>query len=412
MTRKTWSRIDTESSMLNSHKHWLLPEGIDELLPEQARSLEALRRRLLDQFGSWGYQLVITPFIEYLDSLLTGAGKDLERQTFKMTDQISGRLLGIRADITPQAARIDAHQLCCEEPNRLCYIGSVFRTRSDGFSASRSPLQIGAELYGHAGVESDVEILCLMMATLETAGVENVFLDLGHVGIFRGLSRQAALDKTQENALFAALQRKAVPEIRSLVESFDLDQPLARMFVDLAGLNGRADVLDQAREKLSAASAEVQSSIDAVEKAGLLLQQCLPDLPVHYDLAELRAYQYQTGLVFAAFVPGAGKEIARGGRYDHIGEKFGRARPATGFSADLKTLMRFGQTPQLPEPERIYAPWQTDAALNKAIMALRSQGKTVLRELPEQIGSAQSMGCSHVLVKQGDAWNVQPLTDQ
>ncbi|WP_457668749.1 ATP phosphoribosyltransferase regulatory subunit [Thiolapillus sp.] len=398
--------------MLNSHKHWLLPEGIDELLPDQARRLEALRRRLLDQFGSWGYQLVITPFIEYLDSLLTGAGKDLERQTFKMTDQISGRLLGIRADITPQAARIDAHQLCCDEPNRLCYIGSVFRTRSDGFSASRSPLQIGAELYGHAGVESDVEILCLMMATLETAGVKNVFLDLGHVGVFRGLSRQANLDQMQENALFAALQRKAVPEIRNLVESFGLDQALAQMFVELAGLNGKSDVLLQAREKLSAASDEVKQAIDAVEQAGRLLQDCQPDLPVHYDLAELRAYQYQTGLVFAAFVPGSGKEIARGGRYDHIGEKFGRARPATGFSADLKILMRFGQAPQPLETDRIYAPWQANAELDQVIKDLRKQGKTVVRELPGQIGDAQSMGCSHVLVRQADGWQLQPVAKQ
>ncbi|WP_293645447.1 ATP phosphoribosyltransferase regulatory subunit [Thiolapillus sp.] len=398
--------------MLNSHKHWLLPEGIDELLPDQARRLETLRRRLLDQFGSWGYQLVITPFIEYLDSLLTGAGKDLERQTFKMTDQISGRLLGIRADITPQAARIDAHQLCCDEPNRLCYIGSVFRTRSDGFSASRSPLQIGAELYGHAGVESDVEILCLMMATLETAGVENVFLDLGHVGVFRGLSRQAELDKIQENALFAALQRKAVPEIRALVDSFGLDPSLAQMFIELAGLNGKSDVLDRAREKLSAASDEVKQAVDAVEQAGQLLQACLPDLPVHYDLAELRAYQYQTGLVFAAFVPGSGKEIARGGRYDHIGEKFGRARPATGFSADLKNLMRLGRAPEPVENDRIYAPWQTDAELDQAIRTLREQGKTVVRELPGQTGDAQSMGCSHVLVRQTDGWQVQALGNQ
>lgn len=398
--------------MLNSHKHWLLPEGIDELLPDQARRLETLRRRLLDQFGSWGYQLVITPFIEYLDSLLTGAGKDLERQTFKMTDQISGRLLGIRADITPQAARIDAHQLCCDEPNRLCYIGSVFRTRSDGFSASRSPLQIGAELYGHAGVESDIEILCLMMATLETAGVENVFLDLGHVGVFRGLSRQAELDKIQENALFAALQRKAVPEIRALVDSFGLDPSLAQMFIELAGLNGKSDVLDRAREKLSAASDEVKQAVDAVEQAGQLLQACLPDLPVHYDLAELRAYQYQTGLVFAAFVPGSGKEIARGGRYDHIGEKFGRARPATGFSADLKNLMRLGRAPEPVENDRIYAPWQTDAELDQAIRTLREQGKTVVRELPGQTGDAQSMGCSHVLVRQTDGWQVQALGNQ
>ncbi|WP_456376590.1 ATP phosphoribosyltransferase regulatory subunit [Thiolapillus sp.] len=397
---------------MNSHKHWLLPEGIDELLPAQAMQLEALRRRLLDQFSTWGYALVITPFIEYLDSLLTGAGKDLERQTFKMTDQISGRLLGIRADITPQAARIDAHQLRCEEPNRLCYIGSVFRTRGDGFSAGRSPLQIGAELYGHAGVESDVEILCLMMETLKSAGVENVFLDLGHVGIFRGLSRQAQLNPAQENALFAALQRKAVPEIRTLVADFSLEPQLAQMFIHLAGLNGKAVVLQQAREQLAAASSEVQSAIDALERAGQLLQNSLPELPVHYDLAELRAYQYQTGLVFAAFVPGSGKEIARGGRYDRIGEKFGRARPATGFSADLKTLMRFGQPPRLVAAEKIYAPWQPDTALDRAIRELRNQGKIVLRELPGQMGDARSMGCSHMLVRCGEGWQLQALADQ
>ncbi len=392
---------------MSSHKHWLLPEGIDELLPEQAARLEALRRRLLDQFGSWGYELVITPFIEYLDSLLTGAGKDLEHQTFKMTDQISGRLLGIRADITPQAARIDAHQLCCEEPNRLCYIGSVFRTRGDGFSASRSPLQIGAELYGHAGVESDVEILCLMMATLDMAGVENVFLDLGHVGIFQGLARQAGLDAEQENALFAALQRKAVPEIRGLVESLGLEAGMARMFIDLAGLNGRADVLDQARQRLAAADAGVQDAIDYLEQAGQRLQACLPGLPVHYDLAELRGYRYQTGLVFAAFVPGSGREIARGGRYDHVGEKFGRSRPATGFSADLKTLMRFGKAAPVERKQRIFAPADDDAALEETIAELRGQGKVVIRHLPGQQGDAAAMGCDAVLVLRDGAWQVE-----
>ncbi|HIE55244.1 MAG TPA: ATP phosphoribosyltransferase regulatory subunit, partial [Chromatiaceae bacterium] len=193
--------------MTKTQRHWLLPDGVDELLPEQAARLEFLRRRLLDLHASWGYRLVITPFVEYLDSLLTGAGKDLEHQTFKMTDPMSGRLLGIRADITPQTARIDAHQLRSDGPVRLCYIGSVLRAYPDGFSATRSPLQIGAELYGHAGVESDVEILCLMMATLSEAGVDNVFIDLGHVGIFRGLSRQAGLKARQEAQLFAALQR-------------------------------------------------------------------------------------------------------------------------------------------------------------------------------------------------------------
>lgn len=392
--------------MNSSHKHWLLPEGIDELLPRQAMRLEMLRRGLLDQYASWGYQLVITPFIEYLDSLLTGAGKDLEHQTFKMTDQISGRLLGIRADITPQAARIDAHQLRRDEPSRLCYIGSVFRTCGEGLSASRSPLQIGAELYGHAGVESDVEILCLMMATLETAGVGGVFVDLGHVGIFRGLARQAGLAAEQESALFAALQRKAVPEIISLTEAFEVPSAVAQMLIELAGLNGKADVLARARELLRGADGEVQSAIDYVEQAGQQLQRCLPDLPVHYDLAELRAYQYQTGLVFAAFVPGSGKEIARGGRYDHIGEKFGRARPATGFSADLKTLMRFGREPEAPATERIFAPQVRERSLEAKIGSLRAQGRCVIRELPGQHGGAVEMGCSHELRKEDGEWKV------
>ncbi|WP_296802513.1 ATP phosphoribosyltransferase regulatory subunit, partial [Thiolapillus sp.] len=191
-----------------------------------------------------------------------------------------------------------------------------------------------------------------------------------------------------------------------------LDPSLAQMFIELAGLNGKSDVLDRAREKLSAASDEVKQAVDAVEQAGQLLQACLPDLPVHYDLAELRAYQYQTGLVFAAFVPGSGKEIARGGRYEHIGEKFGRARPATGFSADLKNLMRLGRAPEPVENDRIYAPWQTDAELDQAIRTLREQGKTVVRELPGQTGDAQSMGCSHVLVRQTDGWQVQALGNQ
>ncbi len=395
--------------MTYSQKYWLLPEGIDELLPDQAAQLEALRRKLLDQFQCWGYRLVVTPFIEYLDSLLTGAGKDLDLQTFKITDQISGRLMGIRADITPQAARIDAHQLCCDEPNRLCYIGNVFRTRSDGFSSSRNPLQIGAELYGHEGVESDIEILCLMMATLDAAGVQNVSLDLGHVGIFRGLARQAELDAVQERCLFAALQRKAVPEIQALAADFELDEPMAEMFIQLAALNGQKDILDKAQQVLSPASAEVHAALQALADAGTLLEDCMPDQAVHYDLAELRAYQYQTGLVFAAFVPGWGKEIARGGRYDHIGEKFGRARPATGFSADIKTLMRFGRPPVINN-EVIHAPWSAaDAQLAATVAELRSAGRIVVKALPGQQGDARSMGCSHELVNQEGSWIVRAL---
>ena len=390
--------------MMSQVKHWLLPEGIDELLPQQAARLERLRRELLDRYATWGYELVITPFIEYLDSLLTGTGKDLELQTFKMTDQHSGRLLGIRADITPQAARIDAHQLRREAPTRLCYIGSVFRTRAQGLSASRSPLQIGAELYGHAGVESDVEILCLLMTTLEVAGVDNVSLDLGHVGIFKGLARQAELDAGQEAALFEALQRKAVPEIVTLVEQFGLSGSLGDMLVALAGLNGDREVLSQARTLLAAAQPEVLAAIDYVEQVADMLEQFLPQVPVHFDLAELRAYQYQTGVVFAAFVPGSGQEIARGGRYDHIGEKFGRARPATGFSADLKTLMRLGRISEAGQPDLVLAPWSGDQALEETIDRLRREGKRVIRLLPGQQADAEQMGCTHRLEQQGDAW--------
>jgi ATP phosphoribosyltransferase regulatory subunit len=386
------------------NEHWLLPEGIDELLPEEARQLEKMRRCLLDTYASWGYELVITPFIEYLESLLTGTGKDLELQTFKMTDQMSGRLLGIRADITPQAARIDAHQLRQDLPTRLCYIGSVFRTRPDGFSASRSPLQIGAELYGHSGVESDVEILCLMLATLKVAGVKNVSLDLGHVGIFKGLARQAGIDKNQEAALFAALQRKAIPEIEGLVESFGIKNEHARMLASLATLNGDSEVIAQARKVLAKADNDVMVAIDYVAQVASLLHDCLPEVSVHFDLAELRAYHYQTGVVFAAFIPESGNEIARGGRYDHIGEKFGRARPATGFSADLKTLMRYGACLADSPAERIMAPWSTDAALTGEIEKLRAAGKVVIRLLSGQAGDASTMGCSQQLVQQDGKW--------
>ncbi|MGD1984503.1 MAG: ATP phosphoribosyltransferase regulatory subunit, partial [Chromatiaceae bacterium] len=301
---------------MNPNTTWLLPEGIDELLPAQARALEGLRRDLLDTYATWGYQLVITPFIEFLDALLTGTGRDLELQTFKLTDQASGRLLGVRADITPQAARIDAHRLRHDAPTRLCYIGSVLRTRGDGLSGSRSPLQIGAELYGHAGVASDVEIVCLTLETLRIAGLTNVYLDLGHVGIFRALARAAGLDAGTEAELFEALQRKASAEIADLVSRYGVAAPLNEMLCVLAELNGGEEVLPRARKLLAAAPPAVADAIDYVEAVAEALRRRLPGLPVHFDLAELRAYHYQSGVVFAAFVPGEGQEVARGGRYD------------------------------------------------------------------------------------------------
>jgi len=392
------------------NERWLLPEGVDEVLPPQAWNLENLRRDLLNLYRSWGYELVIPPFIEFLDSLLTGAGSDLDLKTFKLTDQITGRLMGVRADMTPQAARMDAHQLRRDLPTRLCYLGTVLHTRSDGFASSRNPLQIGAELFGHAGAESDVEILCLMMETLKHTGIDDIYLDLGHVGIYRGLARQAGLDEAGEQALFDALQRKAMPEIHALLKELEVSEPAASMLASLAELNGD-DAIERAKELLVQADQEVQDALSYLDQVAQMVQQRLPNVPLHFDLGELRCYHYQTGVVFAAFVPGRGQEIARGGRYDAIGKMFGRARPATGFSADLKALLQLGgwTTQQSDEEERIYAPWSDDPALLQAIENLRVQGKSVVCALPGQTGSAVEMGCNKTLKQQDGTWAVSSI---
>jgi ATP phosphoribosyltransferase regulatory subunit len=364
-------------------ERWLLPTGIDEVLPPQAQVLESLRRDLLDLYRGWGYELVIPPFIDYLESLLTGTGQDLDLQTFKLTDQLSGRMLGVRADMTPQVARIDAHHLRRDTPTRLCYLGTVLHTRADGFAGTRSPYQIGAEIYGHAGIESEVEILRPIIETLGTTGIAGCYLDLGHVGIFRGLARQAGLTAAQEHALFDALQRKAIPEIETLVAGFGLAGASADMLAALAELNGD-DALTRAATVLRAADAPVQEALADLRRLAAALNQWLPQVSIHYDLAELRGYRYKTGAVFAAFVPGWGLEIARGGRYDDIGRVFGRARPAVGFSTDLKGLLRLGAGRAAPDQERaaIYAPWSAAPALLAQIQRLRQAGERVVTALP------------------------------
>lgn len=383
---------------------WLLPEGIEEVLPPQADQLEVLRRRLLDLFYVWGYELVIPPFIEYLESLLTGTGNDLDLQTFKLTDQITGRLMGVRADMTPQVARIDAHQLKRDVPSRLCYLGTVLHTRPQGHGATRSPLQVGAELYGHSGIESDIEVLRLMVETLRCVGLGKVHLDLGHVGIYRGLMRQLKVDNADEALLFDALQRKARPEIAEWLERVDLPVTSRRMIASLADLHGDATVLVEARQLLAGASSEVLAALDNLE-AIAKVAAALPDVELHFDLAELRGYHYHTGVVFAVFVPGQGQAIAQGGRYDDIGRVFGRARPATGFSTDLKRLLSLvpAQTGAL---RGIFAPGDSDPALDQMIAALRGQGERVIRALPGQLGDAFAMGCDRELCRRDGGWQV------
>ena len=388
---------------------WLLPEGIEELLPAQARQLEQLRRELLDLYSGWGYELIIPPFIEYLDSLLTGTGHDLDLQTFKLIDQLSGRLLGLRADMTPQAARIDAHRLQREAPTRLCYLGTVLHTLPDGFAGSRSLMQVGAELFGHAGAESDVEILALMVATLALTGVEDLYIDLGHVGIYRGLAADAGLDDEQEAFLFDALQRKAIPEINEFLRQLDLSTAQRERLAGLATLNGGTEALERARALLEGSGDASQSALENLQRIATLAQRRLPDVALHFDLAELRGYQFHTGVVFAAFVADRGQEIARGGRYDAIGEVFGRARPATGFSTDLRSLMRLGAR-QLPAAaDAIAAPAEDDPALEERVRNLRAQGERVIQQLPGQAGSFAEMGCGRILRWNGSDWVVEAI---
>ena len=389
---------------------WLLPDGVEEILPVDAIHLNRLRQKLLDVFMAWGYELVIPPLIDYLESLLTGTGHDLDLQTFKLTDQLSGELLGIRADMTPLVARIDAHNLGHEWPTRLCYVGTILHTRGDPLEKTRTPMQIGAELYGHAGVDSDIEVIALMLEMLAMAELKNVHLDLGHVGIFRELSRQAGLDQQQEAAMFEILQRKDRTELVELIDGYDIDENLKPFFLKLPDLHGGPEVLKVAGDALAGANEEVKQAIFDLGFLAEKLGKRFPSLPVSFDLAELRGYHYHTGVVFAAFVPEVGREIARGGRYDNIGEVFGRARPATGFSADLKVLSSLSkENQQKIKQEKIFAPNEENIELFEMVRDLRAMGRTVIQQLPEQSGNEQDMGCTSRIEKHGQDWVITPL---
>ena len=391
-----------------SNETWLLPEGIEEVLPPRAAFLEAKRRAILDLYHRWGYDLVMPPLIEYLESLLTGTGDDLDLQTFKLTDQLTGRMMGVRADMTPQVARIDSHLLRRQTPTRLCYMGTVLHTRAQGFDASRAPLQIGLELYGHSGVESDVEVFQLMVKTLIECGVQDAYFDLGHVGIYRGLVNQAGLDENQEASLFDALQRKAIPEITLMLADIKMDTAVRDMLLALAKLNGDDRILAKMDQVFAKASAEVKQALSELTATAEAIKQRIPAISLHYDLAELRGYHYHTGVVFAAFASGKGSAIAQGGRYDGIGKVFGNTRPATGFSTDLKTLLAFNSE-EVVQKQGIFAPNDDDGALQQAIAQSRMSGERVIVDLPGQTGDAKSMACDRQFVKQNDQWLIKPV---
>ena len=388
---------------MTTTQHWILPQGIEEVLPEQATRFEAMRRLLLDLYASWGYELVKPPTIDFIESLLTGTGHDLDLQTFKLVDQISGRTLGLRADMTPQVARIDARQLQRDVPTRLCYVGTVLRTRPESISDSRSPLQLGAELYGHAGVESEVEIIGLMLQTFSAMEIDDIYLDLGNVDIYRGLAKQAGLSKDVESQLFEMLQRKAVTEINTLLDSLDIEDKVKGMLSGLSSLSGDKSIFSRARELLSEADHSVKQAIDYLEKTAELMWHRFGDIKVHFDFSELHGYHYKTGVVFAAFVPQLGQAIARGGRYDDIGKIFGRARAATGFSTDLKVLNQLSGK-QFTLPEKIFAPLNVDQG---KVAELRAAGNVVIEQLPGQKTDAESMGCSKSLCLVDGQWVVK-----
>lgn len=395
-------------------KNWLLPDGINESLPAEADALETMRRDLLDLYRGWGYRFVLTPLVEYLESLSIAMGSQLDLQMFKITDQTNGRLMGVRADITPQVARIDSHRMAMPagQPNRLCYMGSVLRTHSDVAGGSRSPIQIGAELFGHEGIESDYEVIKLMLETLAVSGAKDVLLDLGHIGILRGLIAKIGLDTAEQEAYLDMLARKALPEINHWLDQSRFEQTSRDLLRCLPNLHGGASVLSAAKQQLASAGNEVLEALDYLQQMTDRLQRDYPDLSINLDLSEMRGYTYHTGIVYSAYVAGNGREVARGGRYDGIGEYFGNARPATGFTSNLRTLISLRDRVDTPDAQGILAPAVDDAALSQTIDALRAQGEIVVRQLvPLEQLSAQAQGCNRVLEQEAGKWQVVAVSE-
>jgi ATP phosphoribosyltransferase regulatory subunit len=379
---------------------WVLPEYIDDILPAEAARIERLRRQILDLFAVHGFELVMPPLIEYLESLLTGTGHDLDLQTFKLVDQLSGRMLGLRADIAPQAARIDAHLLNRKGVTRLCYTGSVLHTLPRGMNRTREPLQVGAELYGHAGIESDVEVQRLMMKALALAGLRETYLDIGHVGIFRCLVGRAGLDAEREAELFRAMQAKDVPGLKSLTRK--VEARAAAALASLPQLYGGPEVIAQAKKSLPD-HPEIRSALADLQA----LSSHLSDVARIrcFDLAELRGYHYHSGVVFAAYAVGSPNAVAVGGRYDEVGKAFGRARPATGFSMDLRELAQ--ASPDGARRSAVLAPYAPqDGALQRAVSALRARGVAVVVDLPGHATTRDELGCDQRLTKRNGKWHV------
>jgi ATP phosphoribosyltransferase regulatory subunit len=379
---------------------WVLPDHIADVLPSEARHIEELRRLYLDTARRFGYELVTPPLLEYLESLLSGTGRALDLQTFKLVDQLSGRTLGLRADTTPQVARIDAHLLNRAGVTRLCYCGPVLHTQPDRPFATREPLQFGAEIYGHAGLEADLEVLDLALSSLHAAGVQNVSVDLSDARILPALLDGVALPPATRDALHQALAVKDAPRVRALTQN--CDAAIQTALATLMQLYGDISVLPLA-EKAFAAWPKVLHAIEELRQAA----NALGHVNVTFDLADLRGYAYYSGLRFAVYVSGASDALVRGGRYDEVGAVFGRKRPAVGFSLDLKELVSV--VPALALKAAIRAPWGPLPGLREAIAALRGRGETVVCVLPGHESEVDEFDCDRELIQVADQWVVQAL---
>ena len=382
---------------------WLLPDGVADVLPEQAQVIENLRRKSLDFLASRGYQLVYTPFIEYIESLssLSESNQDLDLATFKVIDQLSGRLLGVRADMTPQVARIDAHVHPVEGVARYCYAGTVLHTKPQGFNTTRAPLQLGAELFGSDSIDADVEMIDLMVSLIQESGLaDGIHLDLGHVGLFRSLVAQAGLSKAAERQLSDLYQRKALPELAEFTQNLKFGS-------DFYTLGRFASDLDALKTNLSAEVLEnpaFKQAFDALQTTKNEVQVRWPNLHIGIDVVELRSYHYHTGLMYAVYAPNRAAALAQGGRYDGIGEHFGRARPATGFSCDLYAL----SAGKFATAKVVVAPKGTDAALLNAIQATRAQGLSVIQLLGnDDLNSVPY--ATHQLVNVDGEWTIKTI---
>jgi ATP phosphoribosyltransferase regulatory subunit len=383
---------------------WALPEHIEDVLPQDAQKLERARRIALDLFKSHGYELVVPPLLEYVDSLLSGSGHDMDLATFKLVDQLSGRTMGIRADTTPQVARIDAHVLNRQGVSRLCYAGSVLHTLPSGLGKSRQPFQAGAELYGHSGLEADIEIQQLMIDSLNMIGVKAAQLDIGHPAIFRALVDLAGVNDETAEAMFVATEAKDIPALKQLTELVQNTDTVKAALLALPNLYGGEEVFSRAT-KLLPADARIAGALAQLK--AIYAQFSAQGIVVSIDLGELGGFNYESGVVFAAFANGASDAVARGGRYDEVGKAFGRARAATGFSLDLKALL-----PLIPASETrraILGPIVDDVVAKEKMAALRAAGEIVIARLRGHDAHTHELECDRELVLKDGQYVVVPL---